>query len=256
MAISTYNDLSNLIEAWWPENAVLSGSNVTSLPGTYNSKTLAVTNSPQIVNGGLPGGNKSIETGTGDYLRYSAANIVSGTTFTLLAMVKLVGSVLNGQRVFSWAPSGGLDWNTASGAVMHPWAGAHAVYWPEGFRNSVEMPWSATNNVAADTWHLVMCIYDGTNCTYYYALSGASGWTTVGSVGSTGTFDIDTFTIGADQDGADDHPIEFGDVVWYSDAKGSTDRDDLWTLANERNFNGVSTTTATYGPGPIMPRRR
>lgn len=261
MAISAYNDLSNLIEAWDPADATLSGSNVTAWPGAYNSRTLTTpAGDPALVAGGLPGGGDSIEINdaSAKYFELLEANLVSGTTFTFLAMAKLVGSVQNGDRGFSWAQSGNPDWNNTASAVMHPWAGAHSVYWPDGFRNSTEMAWSATDNVAADIWHLVMCIYDGTNCTYYIALSGASGWTTVGSVGSTGTFDIDEFRIGAYVDGANNHPMELGDVVWYSDAKGSTDRADLWSLANDRNFLGIVAggATATYGPGPIMPRRR
>ncbi len=236
MAISTYNDLTNLIEAWWPENAVLSGSNVTSLPGTHNSKTLAVVSTPQIVNAGLPSGSKSISlSGVGPYMQILSANMVSGTTFTFMAMTKLVSAIsTDNDRVYSFNATGLADWNNVSGAVFHPFSAAPR--WPDGFRNSAQLPNAAV--ISADVWHLFLGIFDGTNFTSYTAVSGATGWTQAATGAVSGTFDIDEFTIGADRGGGSLHSMEFGDVVWYTDAKGSTDRDDLWALANTRNFTG------------------
>lgn len=244
MAIATYNDLANLIEAWWPEDAVTSGSDVTSLPGSFNSRTLTTpATDPQIVAAGLPGGNESISfSGSGPYLALISSNLVTGSAMTFMAMVKYVTFVGNNyERMFSFNQTGSADWNTVTGTVFGPTNGF--LDWPDGFRNSSRLPRSAVH-VGADTWHLFMAIYDGTDITFYTAVSGATGWTTRDTGGNTGTFDIDEFYIGADSAGTQRQAMSIGDVVWYSDAKGSTDRQDLFDLAYARNFTGIA--AATY----------
>lgn len=253
-----YATLPNLIEAWDPANAVLSGSDVTSLPGTHNSRTLTTpATDPTIVTAGLPSGANSIlvNSGGAKYFQLLEANMVTGTTFTIMSMLKLVGSInATNQRILSFAPSGGADWSSVSGAVFHP--NATGPVWPFAYRNANLADGGDVTD--ADVWHLFMGIFDGSNLTYYIAHSGATGWTTVNNPASTGTFDIDEFRIGAAPGGTDTGQVlEIGDVVWYSDAKDSTARQALFDIAYPRAFTSSAppASPVIFTPRPILFRR-
>lgn len=230
MPIADPSSLANLVDWWEPADATVSGSNVTAWPGV-NAISLAPAGTPTRVTSGQPSGSYSISVGSGNYLQVTSSNMVTGTTCTVVATLKL-GTLTTNGRVLSFATDGGsADWNNAGSFVLHPYS---VPQWPGGFRNNNPLPTSAS--VTAGVWHLLMIVFDGADCTIWEAVSGDSGWTQAATGANTGTFNIDVFTLGANPSGGDNHTVEYGDIAFYADAKGTTDRDDLWTWFNTRAF--------------------
>jgi hypothetical protein len=235
MAITSYNDIPSLIEAWLPANATLSGSNVTALPGAFNARTLTTPAAdPQLVVGGLPSGADSIELdGSGPYFQLLESNLVAGTSTTFLAAIKLTGSLVANGRVFGFAQSGQPEWNNNQSFVFHSEGGN----WPEGYHNGT-LPDNGAM-VGADVWHLLLAIFDGSAFTWWVAEESDTDWVQVATGSYSNTLDVDEFRIGAYIDGSNRQPMEFGDVVWYSDALDGTERQDLFDYAHSRNFTGA-----------------
>lgn len=225
MPITAPTDLSNLVAWWDASDATTFSFHSGALVSQWRDKSGASRHLAQSSSGDAPSrnvtspagptavrfNNKAVSTANGDN------NYVTGTTLTFAFVAKrdADSSASAGRYVVGYPAGGQPDYGNNAAMIFESTAGVPAMYRDPG--TEVD----ASPSVSVGDWFVCIAVWNGS--TFQFYVNGA----TAGSASTSGSYDIDIFTLGRNNSGGEAGNHTIGEVAIYSDAKGSTDATSL-----------------------------